>query len=96
MGLISGSERLEMATHSSILPEKSHGQRSLVGYGPKGCKESDTAEHTHFSLDGYQRQSSFLLVLFLAFPLDSFLEFLSLCFIIHLFLPVVYLFHQNP
>ena len=26
---------------------KSHGQRSLVGYNPKGCKESDTTEHTH-------------------------------------------------
>ena len=24
----------EMATHSSILPGQSHGQRSLVGYGP--------------------------------------------------------------
>ena len=33
-----------MATHSSILeiPEKSHGQRSLVGYSPKGGKKSDT------------------------------------------------------
>ena len=34
----------EMAIHSSILPEKSHGQRSLVGYSPKGCKESDMTE----------------------------------------------------
>ena len=33
-----------MATHSSILPGKSHGQRSLVGYSPWGCKESDTTE----------------------------------------------------
>ena len=24
---------------------KSHGQRSLVGYSPLGCKESDTNEH---------------------------------------------------
>ena len=30
-----------MATHSCILPEESHGQRSLVGYSPWGCKESD-------------------------------------------------------
>ena len=29
----------EMATHSSI-PGKSHGQRSLVGYSPWGCRES--------------------------------------------------------
>ena len=27
-----------------FLPGKSHGQRSLVGYSPKGCKESDTTE----------------------------------------------------
>ena len=32
----------EMATHSSILDEKSHGQRSLMGYSLLGCKESDT------------------------------------------------------
>ena len=32
-----------MATHSSILG-KSHGQRSLVGYSPKGRKESDMTE----------------------------------------------------
>ena len=25
-----------MATHSSILPGESHGQRSVVGYSPKG------------------------------------------------------------
>ena len=34
----------EMATHSSILPGESHGQRSLVGYSPWGHKESDTTE----------------------------------------------------
>ena len=33
-----------MATHSSILSGKSHGQRSLVGYSPRGGKESDTTE----------------------------------------------------
>ena len=36
---------MEMATHSSILAGKSHGQRSLVGYSPWGHKESDTTEH---------------------------------------------------
>ena len=34
-----------------LLPGESHGQRSLVGYSPWGCKESDTTEkvqiHTH-------------------------------------------------
>ena len=34
----------EMATHSSILAGESHGQRSLVGYSPRGHKESDTTE----------------------------------------------------
>ena len=33
-----------MAIHSSFLPGKSHGQRSLVGYSPWGCKESDMTE----------------------------------------------------
>ena len=33
-----------MATHSSILPGESHGQRSLEGYSPWGCKESDSTE----------------------------------------------------
>ena len=28
----------EMATHFSILPGESHGQRSLAGYSPWGCK----------------------------------------------------------
>ena len=32
----------EMATCSSILPEKFHGQRSLVGYNPWVHKEVDT------------------------------------------------------
>ena len=30
-----------------FLTGKFHGQRSLVSYSPWGCKESDTAEHTH-------------------------------------------------
>ena len=28
--------------------EKSHGQRSIVGYSPWGRKESDTTERLHF------------------------------------------------
>ena len=35
-----------MATHSSFLPGEAHGQRSLVGYSSKGCKESDMTEVT--------------------------------------------------
>ena len=33
-----------MATHCSVLAWESHGQRSLVGYSPRGHKESDTTE----------------------------------------------------
>ena len=33
--------------HTSVLfPGKFHGQKSLAGYGPWGCKESDMTEHT--------------------------------------------------
>ena len=55
-GLISEDPLEEdMETHSSILPEKSHRQRSLAGYNQWGHKESDTTEqlsiqtnaHTH-------------------------------------------------
>ena len=38
----------EMAIHSSILPGKSHGQRSLEGYSPWGHKESDMTEQLQF------------------------------------------------
>ena len=31
-----------------LLPGKFHGRRSLVGYSPWGCKESDTTERLHF------------------------------------------------
>ena len=30
-----------------FLPGKFHGQRSLAGYSPWGCKELDMAEHIH-------------------------------------------------
>ena len=36
----------EIATHSSILAGESHGQRSLVGYGPWGGSELGTNEAT--------------------------------------------------
>ena len=39
-----------MATHSSILPEEFHGQRSLVGYSSRGHKESDMTEGLTLSL----------------------------------------------
>ena len=43
----------EMATHSSTLSGKFHGQRSLAGYSPWCCKELDRTEqlstHAHIS-----------------------------------------------
>ena len=44
----------EMATHSSILAWRIHGQRSLVGYSLWGCKESDTAERLTLWLLSHQ------------------------------------------
>ena len=38
-----------MATHSSILPGESSGQRSLVGYSPWGREESDMTKVTYHS-----------------------------------------------
>ena len=48
-----------MATHPSV-PGESHGQRSLAGYSPWGCKESDVTERlsTH-TLAFYQMNLSF-------------------------------------
>ena len=36
-----------MATHIAFLPEKSYGQRSLMGYGPKSSKELDATDCEH-------------------------------------------------
>ena len=41
-----------MATHSNILPGKSHGWRSMVGYSPWGRKESNMTERRHFHFHG--------------------------------------------
>ena len=41
----------ERSGNPGLLPGKSHGQRSLVGYSPWGRKESDTTERLHFTLN---------------------------------------------
>ena len=33
-----------LATHSRLLPGEFQGQSSLVGYSPRGCRESDMTE----------------------------------------------------
>ena len=40
--------RREWQTTSVFLPGESHGWRSLVGYSPRGCKESGMTERLHF------------------------------------------------
>ena len=39
----------EMATHSSMLAEKSQGQRSLVGYSPWCCKELNMTSRLNYN-----------------------------------------------
>ena len=46
MGSLRGEDPQEegIATHSSILAWRIHRQRSLAGFSPWGCKESDTTQ----------------------------------------------------
>ena len=46
IGFLSREDPLkeEMATHPGFLPGESHGQSSLVGFSPRGCKELDMTE----------------------------------------------------
>ena len=47
---IKGLSRWRRQWHPTpvLLPGKSHGRRSLIGYSPWGCEESDTTERRHF------------------------------------------------
>ena len=50
-GVFPGSEdpwRRESLPTPVFLPGEFHGQRSLVGYSPRGCKESGTTVRLHF------------------------------------------------
>ena len=57
-----------MAAYSSMLAWISHGQRSLAGYSPEGCKESDVTEantlthiciHKHAQIQTYTRTNTY-------------------------------------
>ena len=49
LGSIPGSGRSPGEGNTPVfLPGESHGERSLVGYSPRGHKESDTTERLHF------------------------------------------------
>ena len=50
-----------MATHSSILAGESHGHRSLVGYSPWGCTESDMTEGLAVSIHTWNMNQDELL-----------------------------------
>ena len=72
-----------------LLPGKSHGWRSLMGYSPWGRKESDTTERLHFHFLLVQRSCLFSFSLFFL-PLFSFLftlPFPSVHFVCYRFLP---------
>ena len=74
--MIPGQEDLlekEMATHSSIVAWKIHGQRSLAGYNPWGHKESGVTEQPTLSVEKlcsvYSVPFLVILVLFIVFEL---------------------------
>ena len=46
-----------LATHSSIPPGEFHGQRSLLGYSPWGCKELGTTERLTLSLKDHKQRT---------------------------------------
>ena len=51
---------VQMTTHSSTLAGGiSHGQISLVGYSPWGCKELDMAEQLHFHFLVWQHHNAY-------------------------------------
>ena len=61
VGSIPGSGRSERGWHPTpvLLPGESHGQKSLVGYSPLGCKELDMTEATQHA-QAYKEAQSLL------------------------------------
>ena len=57
-----GPLRREWLPTAVFLPGEFHGQRSLVGYSPWGCKELDTTEHVFLpAASALDSSSSFFL-----------------------------------
>ena len=55
-GLIPGSGRYPGEGNGNLLvflPGKSHGQRSVMGYSPRGHKKLDTTEHAYTMIVQY-------------------------------------------
>ena len=59
----------ELDSTPVLLPGKSHGQRSLVGYSLWDCKGSDTTERLHFHFHGSSRGHKHLRHLFISYLL---------------------------
>ena len=73
-GSIPGSRRSPGEGNGNpLLPGKSHGQRSLVGYSPWGHKESDTTKQLHFHFHFFP-MSKHLLISWLWSPSAVILE----------------------
>ena len=49
-------ERRQWHTTPILLPGEPHGQRSLVGCSPWGCKESDMTEQLHFHFPALEKE----------------------------------------
>ena len=56
-----------------FLPGESHGQRSLVGYSPKGLKESDTTEQLCTHIFSYRNKAMSLVIISVSFQRLPFL-----------------------
>ena len=65
----------EMATQSSILAWKLHGQRSLVDYSPKGGREADRTEQLNTGTHNKYTVEDFSIII--EKEVDVFLEFPS-------------------
>ena len=65
-----------------LLPGKSHGQRSLVGYSPWGRKESDTTEWLHFHFSPAVWLISFKKFLIYLFSIWLQSDFVILCLLL--------------
>ena len=75
---IPGSERSsgegnKWQSTPALLSGKSHGRRSLIGYSPWGCKESDMTERLHFHFLSFKP-------LFTRIDLAGFLLYSVTCF----------------
>ena len=79
-----------------LLPRKFHGWRSLVGYSPWACKESDTTEQLHFTIEVLIVLNVFsvnlyvLQVLLLSCSFFVVYKFLFKIFLLQVYLPRVF------